>query len=113
MLEDIAQIRHTANYGGYGIDNFALDSIINRDGEYYNSLNLKVSYFKKFTNDFFDDVLDKSLYLIDNIALNKITKNYLRYSILNPRFDFYKYSKYTKPHIKDKFTKLITWVYIG
>ena len=111
LLEDITQIRHNANYGNYGFDDFAFDSIINRDGEYYNALNLKVSYFKTFTNDFFDDVLDKSLYLIDNLDLNETTNKNLRSSILYPPLEFYNFSEHTRADIKDKITKLILWVY--
>ncbi|MHA1757245.1 MAG: hypothetical protein ACTSVV_10780 [Promethearchaeota archaeon] len=112
-IDRIVEVRHEACYTGFGFDDFAFDSIINRDFPGVEvGLDAKLKVYSKFSLNLLERITTNLIDILDSV--NFLQKEYKRRVvtiILNPPFDYLSYPQWkNSENIRKKIDKIHKWL---
>jgi hypothetical protein len=87
FLELIAQKRHTSVYNSFGSNPEVVHDIENGDTFSDFGIDFHSNAFAQFSNEFFEELLDLTIKLLQNITIGAESKKALYQAIYTPSFD--------------------------
>ena len=87
VIGRIAEIRHTAMYGGFAYDDFVFDRVVNREVDAGIGLDWKVKEFKSFTDNLVSVLTDDVGELLPFLPQNGFPRSSLILSVNSPPFE--------------------------
>jgi hypothetical protein len=87
FLELIAQKRHTSVYNTFGSNPEVIQDIENGDTFSDFGIDFHSNAFAQFANEFFEELLDLTIKLLENITIGEESKKALYQAIYTPSFD--------------------------
>lgn len=86
FLSEIAEVRHEAQYSGFGADSYAFDAMINDEGGPY-QLHLRSEAMMTFASSFATDVVRDLLGLLEPIQHSEVVRQGIQLLALFPVHD--------------------------
>jgi hypothetical protein len=111
VLGRISELRHKALYASFGLDDFAIDAVLNGESN-GGGTGLRADGFLRFASALTLDVAKQANELLNTVEVSASTKNSLVASIITPLFDPPFMKDIEDSHLKQEVDALVVWAFV-
>jgi len=108
FLSEIAEMRHEAQYTGFGADAEAFDAMLNREAGSY-PLHLRAEAMITFASSFAIDVVNDLVEFVESISRSELARDTLRSLAFFPVHDFPQSRQVIQPVLRVALVRLDEW----